>query len=456
VISSEVQRTLVKSPPELWTELSDPESLARHLGELGEITITRTEPENLVEWEAEGTTGTVEISPSGWGTRVTLTVVRELPEELGEPAQADETGETDEATPATAWTDEPSAEAVAGTAAEPATEEPAAEAVADETAAADETPAEVIAGTAAETPAEAAVVDPVETREPDRETPELARERRPAPATEAARRAAGWPSTGGGPAIESDLRAAEAVDGPPAEPHGLEAWVAQSIEADPPQGDAGQDAEPEPEPEPETRRRGFFARLFSRRRRDSRQEAAGEPHALEALVQPDDPEDEMAFAAEELDEPVSLGEDEPTESDTDGEQASELVDDETDAGALHLEAALQTLGEPDAEALDERREPASEVEEPAVRPDAAEAPEEPMAAPSAPEAGASRAGAPAPAPEPTPAPAEPVAAGTPAGTSSTPQDLSDELRAAEEEVEAVLTAVLDRLGSAHHRPFSRP
>ncbi len=79
MISSEVQRTLVKSPPELWTELSDPESLARHLGELGEIRITRTEPENLVEWEAEGTTGTVEIAPSGWGTRVTLTVLRELP-----------------------------------------------------------------------------------------------------------------------------------------------------------------------------------------------------------------------------------------------------------------------------------------------------------------------------------------------------------------------------------------
>ena len=35
MITSEVQRTLVKSPPELWTELSDPESLARHLAELG-------------------------------------------------------------------------------------------------------------------------------------------------------------------------------------------------------------------------------------------------------------------------------------------------------------------------------------------------------------------------------------------------------------------------------------
>ena len=42
MISSEVQRTLVKSPPELWAELSDPAALARHLGELGEIRIVRT------------------------------------------------------------------------------------------------------------------------------------------------------------------------------------------------------------------------------------------------------------------------------------------------------------------------------------------------------------------------------------------------------------------------------
>jgi len=34
MISSEVQRTLVKSPPELWAELSDPDALARHLGDL--------------------------------------------------------------------------------------------------------------------------------------------------------------------------------------------------------------------------------------------------------------------------------------------------------------------------------------------------------------------------------------------------------------------------------------
>jgi hypothetical protein len=69
----EAKRTLVKSPPELWAEVSDPGSLARHLGEFGEIRITRTEPESLVEWEGEKAAGKVELEPSGWGTRVTLT-----------------------------------------------------------------------------------------------------------------------------------------------------------------------------------------------------------------------------------------------------------------------------------------------------------------------------------------------------------------------------------------------
>src|ERR1700716_2562696 len=79
MVSSEVQRTLVKSPPELWAEISDPASLARHLGEFGEIRITRIEPEQRVEWEADDASGSVVIKPSGWGTKVKLTVTRELP-----------------------------------------------------------------------------------------------------------------------------------------------------------------------------------------------------------------------------------------------------------------------------------------------------------------------------------------------------------------------------------------
>src|SRR5215216_3010919 len=67
----EAKRTLVKSPPELWAELSDADALARHLGEFGEIRITRTQPESVVEWEGDLASGSVRLEPSGWGTKVT-------------------------------------------------------------------------------------------------------------------------------------------------------------------------------------------------------------------------------------------------------------------------------------------------------------------------------------------------------------------------------------------------
>jgi hypothetical protein len=78
-VSTEVQRTLVKSPPELWSELSNPEALARHLSDLGEIRITAVEPETKVEWESEGASGIVRLKQSGWGTKVTLSVTRATP-----------------------------------------------------------------------------------------------------------------------------------------------------------------------------------------------------------------------------------------------------------------------------------------------------------------------------------------------------------------------------------------
>ena len=70
-------RTLVKSAPELWAECSDAASLARHLGAFGEIRITKLEPETAVAWEGAAASGTVRLEPSGWGTRVTLTVTEE-------------------------------------------------------------------------------------------------------------------------------------------------------------------------------------------------------------------------------------------------------------------------------------------------------------------------------------------------------------------------------------------
>jgi hypothetical protein len=69
----QASRRLVKSPPELWAEVSDAASLARHLGEVGEIKITRLEPETTVAWEGETASGTVALAPAGWGTSVTLT-----------------------------------------------------------------------------------------------------------------------------------------------------------------------------------------------------------------------------------------------------------------------------------------------------------------------------------------------------------------------------------------------
>jgi hypothetical protein len=73
----ESSRTLVKSAPELWAECSDAASLARHLGAFGEIRITKLEPESAVAWEGAAASGTVTLEPSGWGTRVTLTVTEE-------------------------------------------------------------------------------------------------------------------------------------------------------------------------------------------------------------------------------------------------------------------------------------------------------------------------------------------------------------------------------------------
>ena len=67
-----MNRTLVKSPPELWSEFSEVERLANYLGEFGEITIRRLEPEHMVAWEGDHVCGTVELEASGRGTRVTM------------------------------------------------------------------------------------------------------------------------------------------------------------------------------------------------------------------------------------------------------------------------------------------------------------------------------------------------------------------------------------------------
>jgi hypothetical protein len=304
MISSEVQRTLVKSPPELWAELSDPAALARHLGELGEIRIVRTEPEKTVEWTAENTTGTVSIQPSGWGTKVTLSVTRELAESTSEP----------ESEP------EPVAEAQAIEAPAPSLPEAVATAALSPTAAPD--PADT------PEPAAEAAPEPVATATPDpADTPELAVEPVSEPAPQAT-------------------------------------------------------TEPEP-------RRGFFARLFGRRRHEQ-------------------PLREVADTAEP----------DPT---PEGPDAFTAAPNPTPGGPDAFAAVREALAQERFAAVHLFAAP------PAVNP---------------------------------PAPQAPAAAETPEDSGTTQAaDISAELMAAEEvaaeQVTAVLAAVLDRLGAAHHRPFSR-
>ena len=67
------KRTLVKSGPELWAEISDPEALGAHFAAFGEIRIIRTADASLVEWEGERAAGRLALEASGFGTRVEVT-----------------------------------------------------------------------------------------------------------------------------------------------------------------------------------------------------------------------------------------------------------------------------------------------------------------------------------------------------------------------------------------------
>ena len=67
--SVEVSRTLVKSPPELWSELK-----GDRLSEAIDGAVVETaEPERELHWRTDGAEGTARLEPSSWGTKVTLT-----------------------------------------------------------------------------------------------------------------------------------------------------------------------------------------------------------------------------------------------------------------------------------------------------------------------------------------------------------------------------------------------
>jgi hypothetical protein len=391
MISSEVQRTLVKSPPELWAELSDPGSLARHLGDLGEIRITRIEPEQLVEWEAEKKTGKVQIKPSGWGTRVTLSVASELPEPGPSvaPAPAQPEGKAD----ASPGESEPAAETVLQS------EDPASAHAEESTSDAPE-PGSL--------PGEP---EPTQDMESD---PEWQAEREPevAPATPAGLAAR---KPGGGLAA----RPAEAEIEPAAE---------DAVEAEPYAWLTDEDLQP---------RRGFFARLFGRRRRPSDLEpepqdeiTSAASYEPEAEPEPDDWAPEGVLEADAVEEPELALEPEAVE-----EAEASLEPEAVEEPEAAFEPEVVT--EPPADQSTEAPETTSES--PQATPETQSAAGEELAVAQAEE------------------PGEEARLQTQAAEQS--EGIAAELRAAEEiadaQVTAVLTSVLDRLGAAHHRPFSR-
>jgi outer membrane biosynthesis protein TonB len=83
-------RTLVKSPPELWEMIDQPDRMqglmCGLLGHATEVTVEEREPESLLRWEAsdEGADAWIEVqlAEKGWGTNVKLNA-----ENGGEPTK---------------------------------------------------------------------------------------------------------------------------------------------------------------------------------------------------------------------------------------------------------------------------------------------------------------------------------------------------------------------------------
>jgi uncharacterized protein YndB with AHSA1/START domain len=63
----EVERTLVRSPRELWEKLSDHPGITRWLSG---AEIRAVEPPARIEWDLRGAVGVIELESAPWGTRV--------------------------------------------------------------------------------------------------------------------------------------------------------------------------------------------------------------------------------------------------------------------------------------------------------------------------------------------------------------------------------------------------
>ena len=378
----EVHRRLVKSPPELWAELSDVEGLARHLGEFGEIRITRTDPETTVAWEGERARGTVEIEPSGWGTKVTLSA---------EPLGGDEAG-----------TEEAKASADPGPDAGPVAKddppkpdhEPGAKRESGPVAKQDTDP---IASPIAKRGPQA-IAKPVANRGPEpiaKPDPEPVAKEDP-----------------GRVAKPIADRGAVPVTKPDPEP------IAEKHE---------ERATPDPVPTPVAappKKVGFFARLF--RRRKHAPPVAAEPDPGPVPVPEEGPDPKPEPAAEPEPEPAVQAKPEPKTEATSAPSVGTGHEPEADATAA---SSGDATSEPEAgrdpkwvvNADPERLVKRDSVVEPENKPEpvveVADVPEvEPVTKADVPEV-------------------EPVVT--------------------DERAIAVLTAALDALGSAHHRPFSR-
>jgi hypothetical protein len=63
----ELERTLVKSPPELWDEIASELNLSRWLGA---VRVRTSEAPRRLEWDSDVARGVIELEASGWGTKV--------------------------------------------------------------------------------------------------------------------------------------------------------------------------------------------------------------------------------------------------------------------------------------------------------------------------------------------------------------------------------------------------
>lgn len=91
---SSVERTLVKSPPELWEVIDDGGLMARWAtrladAELSYLRVAERSPGERLTWEGFGPAGEsvrigVTIAERGWGTSVAITVERDGAPAVGE------------------------------------------------------------------------------------------------------------------------------------------------------------------------------------------------------------------------------------------------------------------------------------------------------------------------------------------------------------------------------------